>query len=308
MQKIHIDTDIGGDIDDLCALVMLLRWPDVQITGITTVAEDNGRRAGFVDYLLTLANRRDIPVAAGAEVAAGYYRYASLGYPPDDVNWPGGVTRHTNPLDETLDLLKRSIDQDAILVGIGPFTNFRLLDEKYPGSLARARLVLMGGFVYDIPDGYRQFSKQDDYNIQVDVPSALHVLRHAHPLLVPLDVACQTALRRSYVPRLLESGPLGALIGRQAEYFAETEHWAEQFGATCARYPADIVNCQYDPLACAIALGWDRGVDIAEVPLRFEVRDTFLYERPDPVGRPTRIVIAADGDAFNEDWLSVVCG
>lgn len=28
MTLIHLDTDLGGDIDDLCALAMLLRWPE----------------------------------------------------------------------------------------------------------------------------------------------------------------------------------------------------------------------------------------------------------------------------------------
>ena len=47
MVKIHFDTDIGGDMDDLRALAMLLKWPDLDITGITTVAEAYGRRAGY---------------------------------------------------------------------------------------------------------------------------------------------------------------------------------------------------------------------------------------------------------------------
>ena len=45
MVKLHLDTDIGGDMDDLCALALLLRWPDVALTGITTAAEAAGRRA-----------------------------------------------------------------------------------------------------------------------------------------------------------------------------------------------------------------------------------------------------------------------
>jgi hypothetical protein len=33
--KIHLDTDLGGDIDDICALAMLLRWPqEIQITAL----------------------------------------------------------------------------------------------------------------------------------------------------------------------------------------------------------------------------------------------------------------------------------
>ena len=58
--KVHLDTDIGGDIDDLCTLAMLLHWPDVELTGITTVTEDRGRRAGYARYVLALAGRDDV--------------------------------------------------------------------------------------------------------------------------------------------------------------------------------------------------------------------------------------------------------
>jgi hypothetical protein len=33
--KIHLDTDIGGDLDDVCALALLLSMPEVEITGVT---------------------------------------------------------------------------------------------------------------------------------------------------------------------------------------------------------------------------------------------------------------------------------
>ena len=52
MNKIHLDTDIGGDIDDLCALAMLLKWDQLEMTGITTTAEDNGKRAGYANFVL----------------------------------------------------------------------------------------------------------------------------------------------------------------------------------------------------------------------------------------------------------------
>ncbi len=76
MNKIHLDTDLGGDIDDLCALAMLLRWPGgVQFSGITTVGDQNGRRAGYVRYTLEMEGRNDIPVATGADISQGFYRY-----------------------------------------------------------------------------------------------------------------------------------------------------------------------------------------------------------------------------------------
>jgi purine nucleosidase len=58
MNKIHLDTDLGSDIDDLCALAILLRWPGVELTGVTTVAEENGRRAGYVRVVLKVSGAR----------------------------------------------------------------------------------------------------------------------------------------------------------------------------------------------------------------------------------------------------------
>ena len=57
--RIHLDTDLGSDTDDACALAMLLGWPDVEITGITTSIDPGGIRAGFVTRCLELAGRTD---------------------------------------------------------------------------------------------------------------------------------------------------------------------------------------------------------------------------------------------------------
>ncbi len=305
--KIHLDTDIGGDMDDLCALAMLLKWPDLDITGVTTVAEEHGRRAGYAQYVLNLVGRADIPVAAGADVSGGYYRYSTLGYPPEEENWPELVTPRPGALDEALSLLKRSIEQGAVVAGIGPFTNLRLLDEKYPGILKQTDVVLMGGYVYDIPPGFPQFHNRDDWNIQVDIHSAKYVMEHAHPTLVPLTVTIQTALRRAYLARLAQAGRLGELIVRQAELCARTYHNEQAYGETCSGLPGDIINFQHDPLACAIALGWREGVEIETIPLRFEARDDWLYEIPDSSGIATRLVTKIDGSAFNEHWCRMLC-
>ncbi len=306
MSKIHLDTDIGGDMDDLCALAMLLKWPDLEITGITTTAEAQGRRAGYVDYVLKLAGRGDIPFASGADLADGYFRYSELGYPPEEDNWPERIPPHPNPIDDALEILKSSIEQGAVLVGIGPFTNFMLVDHKYPGILKDAKLFLMGGYVDDIPAGYPQFSRQDDWNMQLDVKATQYVLDHANPTLVPLTLTAQTALRHSDLPKLAQAGPLGELLIRQAEVFARTEDLYGRYGADCPKLPADFINFHHDPLACAIALEWNEGVTVETLPLKFKVRDTYLYATRDPNGRPTRLVTQADVEAFDRYWLDVI--
>jgi inosine-uridine nucleoside N-ribohydrolase len=306
MMKIHLDTDIGGDMDDLCALAMILKWPELDITGITTVTEEGGRRAGYVGYVLKLADRTDIPVAAGADVSTGYYRYLP-GYPPDEENWPEPIEPLPGPLDAALSLLKSSIEQGATVIAIGQYTNLALLDKTYPGILKDTRLFLMGGRIYDPRPEYPQWGNDMDYNIQLDIQSAQHVLEHASPTLVPITVTCETALRRAYLPRLAQAGPLGELIVRQAEVCARSDHFETLYGETCPGLPGDIINFQHDPLACAIALGWRKGVEIESVPLRLDAREGWLYEIPDPHGIPTRLVTKIDGNAFNEHWCNVVC-
>src|SRR4051812_9239406 len=223
-KKIHLDTDLGGDIDDLCALAMLLRWPgDVQLTGITTVAEINGKRAGYVRYALGLeAKGNGAPVAAGADVSQGYYRY-EMGLPDEEKYWPEPVGAAPNAEEEAIDLLKRSIEEGATIIAIGPLTNLYLLDMQYPGILMQAKLFVMGGYVYPTRPGFPKWGNDADFNFQSDVRSARHVIEHSDPTLIPLSITAETFLRRSYLDRLRMSGALGQLIARQAEAFAVDE-------------------------------------------------------------------------------------
>jgi len=305
--KIHLDTDLGGDIDDLCALAMLLRWPDdFELNGITTVAEADGRRAGYVRYILGLEGRNDIPVAAGADVSQGFYRYAELGYPAEERYWPEQIKPLPNALDDAIHLLKQSIEQGATIIAIGPFTNLYLLDLQYPGILMDANLFLMGGYIYPIRPGFPNWGNEMDWNIQVDVKSAKHVIENSNPTLIPLTVTVETALRRAYLKDLRKAGKLGQLIAQQAEAFAVDEKNEIKFGETCEGLPSDIINFQHDPLACAIALGWNEGIEIEELPLFLEEKDGWLHERIDPAGKPVRVVTKVDGPRFNEFWLNKI--
>jgi len=304
--KVHLDTDLGGDIDDLCALAMLLRWEDVELTGITTVAEANGRRAGYVRHVLELEGRNDIPVAAGADVSQGYYRYPELGYPNEERYWSKPVPPLRNPMENALELLKKSIEQDAMIIAIGPFSNLCLLDQQYPEILMDAKLFLMGGHIYPIRAGYPKWGNEMDWNVQVDVRSAEHVLEHSNPTLIPLSITVETALRRKDLNDLRNSGALGELIAQQAEAYAIDEQNEATLGETCEGLPNDIINFLHDPLACAIALGWNEGVEIQELPLLIEEKDGWLHEKIDPAGKPIQVVTKIDGPRFNEFWLDKI--
>ena len=305
--KIHLDTDLGGDIDDICALALVLRWPGAELTGITTVLEDEGRRAGFVRRTLEVAGRSEVPVAAGADLRLGRFKLPAE-LPAEARYWPTPVPAAPGPLDAALDLLKQSIEQQALVVGIGPFTNLALLEERQPGILRRARLYLMGGKVHPAPAGFPDWPPEMDYNVQADPSAARNVLASAsHPTLVPIEVTVQTALSRAQLGRLRDAGPLGALLARQAEaYAADRELW-EPTGDRYPGRPADFINFQHDPLTCAVALGWDQvGIEPTRLHMSADLDQLVLRAGGD--GPQIRLVTRVDGNQFAATWLHVVCG
>ena len=305
MVKLHLDTDLGGDIDDLCALAMVLYWPDVEHLAVTTVAEHQGKRAGYARYALGLAGRRDVVVAAGADVSLDCYR-SRPGLPDEGIYWPEPIPPAPTSLDQALSLLERSIEQGAIIAAIGPYTNLALLEKRSPGILRSAKLYLMGGYVFPPREGFPPWGNNMDYNIQADVHSAQYVIQRSSPTLVPLSVTVETSLRRAYLATLGQSGPLAQLIARQAEAFAGDQNNEARYGQTCKRLPEDTINFQHDPLACAIALGWNEGVEIREIPLRPEIKDGWLCHTINERGKPTRVVTRVNGGQFNEFWFNTL--
>src|SRR5215813_8093058 len=89
---VHLDTDIGGDTDDVFALAMLLRWSRAEIVGISTSTEIGGKRAAMARYVMRLANNNSIPVAAGAEGKLGPSPWPIMPeLPAERLFWPDGL-------------------------------------------------------------------------------------------------------------------------------------------------------------------------------------------------------------------------
>jgi inosine-uridine nucleoside N-ribohydrolase len=301
--KIHLDTDFGGDIDDICALVLLLKSSEAEIIGITTVAENGGKRAGQVQYTLKIAGRNGIPVKAGADNAGGFYPM-ELGLPSEARYWPEPIAPLKNSIDEALELLKRSIEQGAIIVAIGPLTNLYLLDIKYPGILKQTEIFFTGGCVHPVRSGFPDWKNEWDFNKQIDIKSAKHVLMNSNITLVQLSVTAETFLKAAYLDSLKNSGPLGRLLAKQAEEFAKDQNLTKIY-KDCENVPKDIINFQYDPLTVAVALGWD-GVEIKKLPLIVEEKDKVLRERIDETGKIFKVVTKVDGMRFSEFWLDQI--
>src|SRR5262249_1191216 len=64
--KILLDTDIGGDLDDALALAYLLKQPQCELLGITTVGGESDKRAALASALCHAAGRVEVPIHVGA--------------------------------------------------------------------------------------------------------------------------------------------------------------------------------------------------------------------------------------------------
>ncbi len=301
--KIHLDTDLGSDTDDACALAMLLGWPDVELVGITTAIDPGGRRAGYVNHCLSLAGRNDIPVAAGAEVSLTT-RQCPGGIPDDERYWPSPVRPRPSPPGAALDLLDRSINQGATIVAIGPCTNLALLEVARPGELARVPVVMMGGSIGPPDEGLPPWGPTMDWNVQCDTQAARIVAASAQLTMVPVEVTLRAHLRAAHLPRLNAAGPLGQLLARQGSAHAEDNNMSE-LARTHRGLPDDLLNFQYDGVACAVALGWS-GAILGEVRLAPVLDGDVLRFEADERGRPTRVLLDLDTADFTERWLVAV--
>lgn len=301
---IHLDTDIGGDADDLCALALLLGDANVEVVGITTCADKYGRRAAFTKRALELADRAGIPVASGASGFLG-----GVAHDPETQGasyWPGVTDFETGMPGAALDLMIENAVAGATIVAIGPYTNLALAETMRPGTLARTNVVLMGGLLAPIPEGLPQWGPAVDYNVQADRVAARMVFENSNPLVVPVNITVQVWLRGVDVPALRAGGPLARTMATQAE-LQRGGQWFASLVRDNAGLPRDLLNFHHDPLACAAAIGW-AGIDIADTTLSitFAGEDLVLVEAPG--GRPARVVTDVDAAGFSERWLECVRG
>ena len=152
--------------------------------------------------------------------------------------------------------------------------------------------------------GLPPWGPEMDFNIQWDTRAAEIVAATADLTLVPLPVTLKAHLRAADLPRLRASGPLGELLARQGQAHGHDYQMAEM-GRLHAGLPDDLLNFHYDPVACAVALGWP-GATVADMPLQLVHDGELARFQPGPAGRLTRLLTDLDSGSFTEYWLNAV--
>lgn len=186
--KLIFDTDMGNDIDDAMALVMihaLERRGACKLLAVTST-KDHPKSAAFIDALNTVCGRPDVPIGAVRNgVTPELGKYLGLADQTNDrgeLLYPHDL-RDGSAAPEAVALLRKILaaepDGSVTLVQVGFFTNFSRLVQSKPDehspldgpALIKQKvrqLVIMAGAFQTI----RFNTRYGEYNVVKDVPSA----------------------------------------------------------------------------------------------------------------------------------------
>lgn len=195
MTKVIIDTDIGDDIDDVLAIALALKCPELDLIGITTVFRNTSLRNKIALKLLNIVGRLDIPVVAGLEkplldrCIIPFIKTIDTDETPCQYQADMGNESENyrgNAVDFIIEKLETS-EEKITLLCIGPLTNIAAVLIKCPKVKSKIeKIVLMGG-------AYTFHAAE--YNIQLDPEAARIVFESEVDILaVGLDVTLKCKL------------------------------------------------------------------------------------------------------------------
>lgn len=218
-----LDTDIGFDVDDVWALVLLLNCPELDIKLITTATGDTAYRARIVAKILSIAGREDIPIGVGIPLDSSPKTHSGWLGDYDLKDYQGEV--HRDGVGAICDLVERST-QEITIVAIGPLPNIAAALSRSPDMVANARFVGMHG---SIRKGYLGAEKpMREYNVKQHALSCQAVLQASWPkLITPLDTCGTIVLDGERFQKLLESESVLARCALDVhfDWFSAVSDW-----------------------------------------------------------------------------------
>ncbi|MBN2449409.1 MAG: nucleoside hydrolase [Lentisphaeria bacterium] len=290
------DTDLGGDIDDTWALLMLLQCPELDVR---LVAADSGNatyRARLAAKMLEACGRTDVPVAVGIpDGDRPGHQSAWLGsYRLED--YPGRV--YPNGVDAIVRAIRESADPVTV-VCVGAVPNIAAALERAPDIVENARFVGMHG---SVRKGYNGKAQPDpEANVRTDPGALAKVL--AAPwecTITPLDTCGIVVLRDAKYQAVYTCDRPGVRM-LMDNYRLWAPSWLE------GRVPnyRERSTTLFDTVAVYMAFSEDL---LVMEDLRLRVTDAG-HTVEDPQGNPVRCAMAwRDLAAFEDLLVQRICG
>lgn len=248
MEKILLDTDIGGDIDDAVCLAYLLKEPDCDLLGITTVCGEPEKRAAVADAICRAAGKT-VPIVAGLDTPL----QAIPVYPTPDgaaalKHWPHGSYQAADAPAFLYEKLQQS-PGDITLIGIGCMTNIAVLLRDYPDAATLLKgLYVMNGYFgsQPLPEPLYNWNSWADPLASRMVFSA----RVAQHRVVPLDVTDRLTLACEQSRTLLQAD---SHLLKAVQDFGNA--WLQSSGKLTLHDPL-AAACVFHPELCRFERGY----------------------------------------------------
>jgi purine nucleosidase len=321
-KKVIFDTDPGTD--DALALMLALNSPELDLRAITVVPGNVTASQGLENALrmVSLANRCDIPIAAGAQhplfqklVTAEFWHgkngLADIELPPSKCK----VDSHFGP--DLIIQMVRAAPHEITLVAVGPLTNIALALLRDPSIVPLVKeVIIMGG---SISGG--NVNAAAEANIFNDPEAAQIVFQAGWPLtMVGLDVGDKTLFSKAQLEQLRQThGPVNDFVSAIGKFLVDL---SAQFGPPGAP--------MYDPLAVGVAIDstlvkapamhvdvetrgeFTRGETVANrrgvIERNVLHGDRYVIEGVDKVTPNAKVCVAVDADRFLQLFVARIKG
>jgi len=185
MGKIPVvfDTDIGDDIDDTWALVLLLQSPELDVKLITTAVGNTSKKAKIVAKILEIAGRTDIPVGIGIRHHKKGHRQDAWVKDYKLSSYPGTIYR--DGVQAIIDTIINS-PKPIKVFAVGPLPNIAAALEREPRIVEKAKFVGMHG---SVRRGYGDSPEPNaEYNVKAFAKEARKVFTAGWDVTItPLD-------------------------------------------------------------------------------------------------------------------------
>ena len=293
MKKIWIDTDIGGDIDDALALLLVTGSENVRLLGVSTVFENTVARAKIAAFLLEKGGLCNVPVYAGNGLPIK--ARSVFGTPVDEKKLPktylkekfdgAGIARG-----DAVEAIKNAVENNEgmTVVSIGALTNIANFIEKYPETAHKADYVIMGA---------AKGLNLNEFNLSCDPESAAKVFSSDEKKkIVTLDCTFRCEVPEDKIKRLraLKSTAVSTVMDMFGKW-GETMILHDPL-AVSAAIDNDYLTFEKGDLLVEIAGEFSRGkcVDLTDFNWRKPGRDDML------------VSVDVDAEAFVEHFVSTV--
>ncbi len=286
MTSVHLDTDIGDDIDDAFCLALLLRCPELQLKSVTTVLNDTAQRADMCADLLDAAGI-EVPIGTGCRgVMTQRPNVRAISRLPNH----GALKDRERKTDvaHALQLLKTARAETDVLLTIGPMTNLAMSLVADPNVSRFPRYIAMAGEV--------KTPAFAEWNIRVDPEAAAIVCNKGIAIdFIPWRIGIDTKLTEADEARLgAAATPVMNVLNAFRREFAKKDGKKEEM---------------FDPMTVVALLHeewftWQRGTMHVETRGEHTFSQTTFH--PSDTG-PHRVAFGVDAPRAKKWLLDRLC-